>query len=107
MKNRCPSEQASRVVWIDISDYLLLNQLSQKLGVTITQALHLLLEKPLMELPIKFLSEWDVMILIVLLEREIKHCRERDKEDRLTQIKDKLLSLSLGPKPFRGFRIDI
>ena len=53
MKNRCPSEQNTRVVRINVGDYLLLRELSQRAGITMAEAFHLALEsqdhKPLVE----------------------------------------------------------
>jgi len=44
MKNRCPSEQNSRTVRISIGDYTLLTELSRRAGVTMAEALHLVIE---------------------------------------------------------------
>lgn len=45
MKNRCPSEQNTRVVRINIGDYILLMDISRKAGVSVAEALHLALER--------------------------------------------------------------
>lgn len=49
------------------------------------------------------ISVWEALILLNLLEREIKHCRETDKEQKLTSLKNVILS-QIGPPPFRSFK---
>lgn len=40
-KGKSPSEQNTRVIRVNIGDYLLLAEISQKLGITMAEALHL------------------------------------------------------------------
>ena len=43
MKHKCPAELNSRVVRINVGDWQLLAELSQKLDITMAKALHLLI----------------------------------------------------------------
>lgn len=43
MKHKCPAELNSRVIRVNLSDYLLLTEFSQKFRITIAEALHKLL----------------------------------------------------------------
>lgn len=45
MKNRCPSEQNTRTIRIGLGEYALLNDISQRAGVTIAEALPMALHK--------------------------------------------------------------
>ena len=45
MKNRCPSEQNTRVIRINLGDYALLTEISRRARVTMAEALHLALER--------------------------------------------------------------
>jgi hypothetical protein len=45
MKNRCPSEQNTKVVRINCGDYALLAEITRRAGVTMAEALHMALER--------------------------------------------------------------
>jgi len=40
-KNKSPSELNTRVIRVNVGEYLLLTELSRKLGITVAEALHL------------------------------------------------------------------
>jgi hypothetical protein len=48
---------------------------------------------------------WEALILLNLLEKEIKRCRrdETDKEQALTALKNAIQG-QIGPPPFRSFK---
>jgi hypothetical protein len=54
------------------------------------------------------LTNWEFLILINLLEREIlRSRRDRAKEATLTNLKNKLQQCSMGEKPFQSLRVSI
>ncbi|MCJ7829352.1 MAG: hypothetical protein MUP81_06400 [Dehalococcoidia bacterium] len=55
----------------------------------------------------QWLTNWEFLILINLLERELRHCRDRDKENALRELVVKLQRISMGDKPFRSLQVNI
>ena len=54
----------------------------------------------------QWLTNWEFLILINLLERELRHTKDRAKETALLELKRKLQTCSLGDKPF-NIKIEI
>ncbi len=88
MKNRCPSEKSTRTIRIGLGDYAFLNEISQRAGVTIAEALPMALNRPKSpESPLQ------IPLLPVAVTPVINESRYKQDLDETARLNDSIANL--------------